>query len=77
MAKNLTDQVREIAVVTKSVAEGDLTRTINVDARGEILALKNTVNDMVIESFVERIMMRLMRLVLRHRWLSSGLLRVK
>ncbi|KAH8922829.1 hypothetical protein BT69DRAFT_1312550 [Atractiella rhizophila] len=47
MAKNLTDQVREIAAVTKSVAEGDLTRTINVEARGEISALKTTVNDMV------------------------------
>jgi osomolarity two-component system sensor histidine kinase NIK1 len=46
MAKNLTDQVRAIAVVTSAVAEGDLTHTINVDARGEILVLKNTVNKM-------------------------------
>ncbi|MCU1680101.1 MAG: two-component system sensor kinase, partial [Amycolatopsis sp.] len=47
MATNLTDQVRNIAQVTTSVAEGDLTRKINVDARGEILELKNTINTMV------------------------------
>jgi osomolarity two-component system sensor histidine kinase NIK1 len=48
MAKNLTDQVRAIATVTSAVAEGDLTHTINVDARGEILVLKNTVNKMFV-----------------------------
>lgn len=47
MAKNLTDQVREIAAVTKSVAQGDLTRMIDVDAAGEINDLKITVNRMV------------------------------
>ncbi|KAI9635269.1 two-component-like hybrid sensor histidine kinase 1 [Dioszegia hungarica] len=47
MARNLTDQVREIAEVTKSVARGDLTRTVDADAQGEILDLKITVNDMV------------------------------
>lgn len=47
MAKNLTDQVRSIAEVTSAVAAGDLTRFIDVDARGEILALKKTVNGMV------------------------------
>lgn len=46
-AQNLTDQVRSIANVTKAVAEGDLTRKIEVDARGEILELKLTVNSMV------------------------------
>ncbi|CAO3638776.1 unnamed protein product [Cunninghamella blakesleeana] len=47
MAANLTTQVREIAVVTKAVAKGDLSKNIDVEARGEILDLKNTVNDMV------------------------------
>ena len=47
MAQNLTDQVRSIAAVTKAVAEGDLTRKITVDAKGEILDLKLTVNSMV------------------------------
>lgn len=65
MARNLTEQVREIAEVvsahdnlsdarvladppqTKSVARGDLTKTVNADVQGEILDLKITVNDMV------------------------------
>ncbi|MFF4818582.1 HAMP domain-containing protein [Kitasatospora sp. NPDC001309] len=47
MAHNLTSQVRNIAQVTTAVAEGDLTRKIDVDARGEILRLKTTVNTMV------------------------------
>jgi HAMP domain-containing protein len=47
MAKNLTDQVRSIAQVTSAVAQGDLTRYIDVEAQGEILTLKQTVNDMV------------------------------
>jgi signal transduction histidine kinase/HAMP domain-containing protein/ActR/RegA family two-component response regulator len=47
MANNLTDQVRNIAQVTTAVARGDLTQKINVDARGEILELKNTINTMV------------------------------
>ncbi|MEV6466049.1 HAMP domain-containing protein [Kitasatospora sp. NPDC051702] len=47
MAGNLTWQVRNIAQVTTAVAEGDLTQKIEVDARGEILELKNTVNTMV------------------------------
>ncbi|MEU8926417.1 HAMP domain-containing protein [Kitasatospora sp. NPDC048545] len=47
MAHNLTSQVRNIASVTTAVAEGDLTRKIDVDARGEILELKTTVNTMV------------------------------
>ncbi|HET9812122.1 MAG TPA: HAMP domain-containing protein, partial [Sphingomicrobium sp.] len=47
MATNLTNQVRDIAEVTTSVAKGDLSRKISVDARGEILELKNTVNTMV------------------------------
>ncbi|MFD1047351.1 HAMP domain-containing protein, partial [Kibdelosporangium lantanae] len=47
MAGNLTDQVRNIAQVTTAIARGDLTQKINVDARGEILELKNTLNTMV------------------------------
>jgi HAMP domain-containing protein len=47
MAGNLTAQVRNIAEVTTAVARGDLSRKIGVDARGEILALKDTVNTMV------------------------------
>src|SRR6202051_4326257 len=47
MASNLTNQVRNIAGVTTAVAKGDLTTRITVDARGEILELKNTINTMV------------------------------
>jgi HAMP domain-containing protein/signal transduction histidine kinase/CheY-like chemotaxis protein len=47
MARNLTDQVRNIAAVTTAVAEGDLSKKITVDARGEILELKDTINTMV------------------------------
>ncbi|KIN99259.1 hypothetical protein M404DRAFT_155633 [Pisolithus tinctorius Marx 270] len=48
LAANLTNQVRSIATVTKAVALGDLSKQIDVDARGEILDLKNTVNGMVV-----------------------------
>ncbi|CEG64414.1 Putative Tco1 HAMP domain related type IA HK [Rhizopus microsporus] len=47
MAANLTNQVRSIAEVTKAVASGDLSKKIEVETRGEILELKNIVNDMV------------------------------
>ncbi|WP_255953369.1 HAMP domain-containing protein [Streptomyces odontomachi] len=47
MASNLTSQVRNIAQVTTAVANGDLSKRIDVDARGEILELKTTVNSMV------------------------------
>jgi HAMP domain-containing protein/CheY-like chemotaxis protein len=47
MADNLTNQVRNIAEVATAVARGDLTQKITVDARGEILELKNTINTMV------------------------------
>ncbi len=47
MAGNLTSQVRNIADVTTAVARGDLSKKITVDAKGEILELKNTVNTMV------------------------------
>ncbi len=47
MAGNLTSQVRNIAEVTTAVAKGDLSRTITVDAKGEMLELKNTINTMV------------------------------
>jgi HAMP domain-containing protein/signal transduction histidine kinase/CheY-like chemotaxis protein len=47
LANNLTDQVRNIAKVTTAVAKGDLSQKITVDAKGEILELKNTINVMV------------------------------
>src|SRR5690348_3880766 len=47
MANNLTGQVRSIAEVTTAVAKGDLSQKIRVDARGEILELKETINTMV------------------------------
>ena len=48
LAANLTNQVRSIAKVTKAVAVGDLSQQIEVDAQGEILELKETVNNMVV-----------------------------
>ena len=47
MASNLTSQVRNIADVTTAVAKGDLSRKITVEAKGEMLELKNTINTMV------------------------------
>jgi HAMP domain-containing protein/CheY-like chemotaxis protein/signal transduction histidine kinase len=47
LANNLTDQVRNIADVTTAVAQGDLSKKITVDARGEVLRLKSTINTMV------------------------------
>ncbi len=57
MASNLTAQVRNIAQVTTAVASGDLSRKITVDARGEILELKSTVNTMVdqLSSFADEV----------------------
>src|ERR1700723_492518 len=47
LANNLTAQVRNIAEVTTSIAKGDLSKKITVTAKGEVLALKNTINTMV------------------------------
>src|SRR4051812_27750618 len=47
MANNLTGQVRNIAEVTTAVANGDLSRKITVDVKGEVLELKDTINTMV------------------------------
>jgi methyl-accepting chemotaxis protein len=47
MASNLTDQVRSISEVTKAVALGDLSKQVEVNVQGEMLALKMTVNSMV------------------------------
>ena len=47
MAGNLTAQVRNIALVTTAVANGDLSKKITVDVKGEIAELKDTVNTMV------------------------------
>jgi signal transduction histidine kinase/HAMP domain-containing protein/ActR/RegA family two-component response regulator len=57
LASNLTDQVRNIAQVTTAVARGDLSQKITVDARGEILELKDTVNTMVeqLRSFADEV----------------------
>jgi CheY-like chemotaxis protein/signal transduction histidine kinase/HAMP domain-containing protein len=57
MAANLTDQVRNIADVTTAVANGDLSRKITVDARGEIAQLKDTINTMVdqLSSFADEV----------------------
>src|SRR5690606_31423513 len=57
MASNLTNQVRNIASVTTAVAKGDLSQKITVDAQGEILELKNTVNTMVdqLSSFADEV----------------------
>jgi signal transduction histidine kinase/DNA-binding response OmpR family regulator/HAMP domain-containing protein len=57
MAGNLTSQVRNIAQVTTAVAKGDLSKKITVDARGEILELKETINTMVdqLSSFADEV----------------------
>src|SRR5205085_6390733 len=47
LANNLTAQVRNIAEVTTSLAKGDLSKKITVDAKGEVLELKTTINTMV------------------------------
>jgi HAMP domain-containing protein/CheY-like chemotaxis protein len=57
MAGNLTGQVRNIAEVTTAVANGDLSKKITVDVKGEILELKNTINVMVdqLKSFASEV----------------------
>ncbi|GAA2447992.1 HAMP domain-containing protein [Streptomyces macrosporus] len=57
MASNLTGQVRNIAMVTTAIAKGDLTKKIDIEARGEILELKTTINTMVdqLSSFAEQV----------------------
>src|SRR5205807_323932 len=57
MANNLTGQVRNIALVTTAVANGDLSKKITVDVRGEVLELKNTINTMVdqLSSFADEV----------------------
>ena len=57
MAGNLTGQVRNIAEVTTAVANGDLSKKITVDVKGEILELKNTINTMVdqLDSFASEV----------------------
>ncbi|MFE0719016.1 HAMP domain-containing protein [Streptomyces sp. NPDC058892] len=57
MASNLTGQVRQIAMVTTAIAKGDMTKKIDIDARGEILELKTTINTMVdqLSSFAEQV----------------------
>src|SRR5205807_1373907 len=57
MASNLTDQVRNIAQVTTALVRSDLTQKITVDAKGEILELKDTINTMVdqLSSFADEV----------------------
>src|SRR5690606_10636915 len=57
MASNLTGQVRNIAMVTTAIAKGDLTKKIDIDARGEILELKDTINTMAaqLSAFAEEV----------------------
>ncbi|MFI7310309.1 HAMP domain-containing protein [Streptomyces hygroscopicus] len=57
MASNLTGQVRNIAMVTTAIAQGDLTKKIDIEARGEILELKTTINTMVdqLSSFADQV----------------------
>src|SRR4030095_4042884 len=47
LAANLTTQVRAIAEVATAVTKGDLTRSITVEAQGEVAALKDTINEMI------------------------------
>jgi HAMP domain-containing protein len=47
LAENLTTQVRAIAEVATAVTQGDLTRSITVQAKGEVAALKDTINEMI------------------------------
>src|SRR5438105_7320014 len=57
MASNLTDQVRNIAVVTTAVANGDLSQKIEVEAKGEVAALAETINSMTdtLRQFAEQV----------------------
>src|SRR5947209_3943576 len=57
MASSLTEQVRNIADVTTAVANGDLSKKVTVDVRGEVLQLKNTINTMVdqLSSFADEV----------------------
>ncbi|MEA2435418.1 MAG: hypothetical protein QOG54_2875 [Actinomycetota bacterium] len=57
MGSNLTGQVRDIAQVTTAVAKGDLSQKITVEAKGEVLELKNTINTMVdqLSSFADEV----------------------
>ncbi len=57
LAGNLTDQVRNIAQVTTAVANGDLSQKITVEARGEVAALAETINDMTdtLATFAEQV----------------------
>src|SRR5205807_1934552 len=57
LAGNLTTQVRNIAQVTTAVANGDLSKKMTVDGRGEVLDLKDTINTMVdqLSSFADEV----------------------
>ena len=73
LAANLTNQVRKIAKVTKVIALDDLWKQIDVDARGEILDLKNTVNGMVIRlrPLATRVLVSPSKSVLKESWVAK------
>lgn len=54
MASKITNQVRDIAVVAKAVAQGDLSKKVKANAQGEVLELKNTMNKMVRIFFLKK-----------------------
>ncbi|ORX63448.1 hypothetical protein DL89DRAFT_327644, partial [Linderina pennispora] len=66
MASNLTNQVRDISNVCKAVAAGDLTRTVQVEARGEMLELKDTINTMVTR--LDHMAVELTRVAVQANW---------
>jgi HAMP domain-containing protein len=73
MAGNLTAQVRNIAVVTTAVANGDLSKKITVDVKGEILELKNTINTMVdqLRSFASEVTRVARKSVRKESWVPG------
>ena len=73
LATNLTNQVRKIAKVTKVIALDDLWKQIDVNACGEILDLKNTVNGMVIRlrPLAARVLVSPSKSVLKESWVAK------
>jgi len=74
MAGNLTSQVRNIAAVTTAVANGDLSKKITVDVKGEILEMKNTINTLVDQllSFASEVTRVAARWAPKGSWADSG-----
>lgn len=72
MASKITNQVRDIAVVAKAVARGDLSKKVKANAQGEVLELKNTMNKMVKKEILIKFNShsRHSYLHIRHRWIN-------